>query len=301
MRSLLVVMSLLLASPLRAGAQVEIRIGLPSLSIGFDQPSYPQLVQVPGYPVYYDPSAPSNYFFYDGLYWVYESDTWYASAWFNGPWDMVEPEEVPYFVLRVPVRYYRQPPGYFRGWRDDEPPRWGEHWGSAWERRRSGWDRWDRREVPAPAPLPTYQRQFAGDRYPRQPQEQQALNVQNYRHQPSDPAVSRVSQARAQHAAQQKPQQVAPAETQRAQPQQNQANPPRQQAAPAAHPAAPAQAARPAQEGRPQQREPQAKPRAPQGAGPARERPSQEQAPKGKPGGPQEPGRHDDEHGRDHG
>ena len=79
MRSMLVVTSLLLVAPLAGVAQIEIQIGVPSLSIGFDQPAYPQLVQVPGSPVYYDPSAPSNYFFYDGMYWVYENDLWYAS------------------------------------------------------------------------------------------------------------------------------------------------------------------------------------------------------------------------------
>ena len=35
---------------------------------------------------------------------------------------------VPLFILRVPVRYYRQPPVYFREWRSNAPPGlWGEH------------------------------------------------------------------------------------------------------------------------------------------------------------------------------
>jgi hypothetical protein len=90
-----------------AGAQV---------SIGINLGAYPDLVAVPGYPVYYAPRLDSNFFFYDGLYWVYAQDNWYASSWYDGPWDMVAPESVPLFVLRVPVRYYRQPPGYFGGW-----------------------------------------------------------------------------------------------------------------------------------------------------------------------------------------
>jgi len=71
----------------------------------------------------------SNFFFYDGMYWVYQDDDWYASSWYSGPWARVAPAVVPLFILRVPVSYYRNPPGYFHGWRPDAPPRWGEHWG----------------------------------------------------------------------------------------------------------------------------------------------------------------------------
>ena len=99
------------------------------------------------------------------------------------------PQAVPLFVLRVPVRYYRAPPSYFRPWRADAPPRWGEHWGGDWERNRSGWDRWDHRAVPAPAPLPAYQRRYSQDRYPQQVEQQQKLHGQNYRYQPHDPVV----------------------------------------------------------------------------------------------------------------
>ena len=115
-------------------------------------PAYPDLMLVPGSPVYFDPRGTVNYFFYDGLYWVYQGDEWYASSWYNGPWGYVYPEDVPLYVLRVPVRYYRQAPLYFRGWRDDEPPRWGEHWGHDWEQRRHGWDQWARTAVPRAAP-----------------------------------------------------------------------------------------------------------------------------------------------------
>ncbi|CAM5795532.1 hypothetical protein [Rhizobacter fulvus] len=190
--------SLLLALPLLFGAlpaaqaQVSVGVGisLPGVNIGINLPSYPQLVRVPGYPVYYAPSASTNYFFYDGLYWVYADDNWYSSDWYNGPWYLVEPAYVPVFVLRVPVRYYRRPPVYFRSWRADAPPRWGDHWGRDWENRHRGWDRWDRRAVPAPAPLPVYQRKYTGDRYPRAPEQQRELRAQNYRYQPRE-AVSK--------------------------------------------------------------------------------------------------------------
>ena len=194
MRKRAIVLWMLLCVMAPAAAQVSIGIGLPNVSIGINLPVYPQLVPVPGYPVYYAPHVNSNYFFYDGMYWVYQQNNWYASSWYNGPWGLVVPEAVPLFVLRVPVRYYRQPPPYFRGWRADAPPRWGEHWGNEWEQRRGGWDNWNRSAVPPPAPLPAYQRQYSGNRYPRVEQ-QQVLQSQNYRYQPHDAVVQQHYQA----------------------------------------------------------------------------------------------------------
>ena len=189
MRRLLIGLCMLCCSVTATLAQVSIGIGFPGVSIGINLPVYPEFVQVPGYPVYYAPRLSSNFFFYDGMYWVYEGDNWYASSWYNGPWGLVDPWYVPVFVLRIPVRYYRAPPPYFRDWRPNAPPRWGEHWGNDWERRRSGWDKWNRNAVPAPAPLPVYQRRYSGDRYPRQVEQQQALHGRNYRYRPRDPVV----------------------------------------------------------------------------------------------------------------
>ena len=202
MRYGLIVLCMLLWSVTSAIAQVRVGIGLPGVSIGINLPLFPELVRVPGYPVYYAPRLQSNYFFYDGMYWVYERDNWYASSWYNGPWGPVAPGVVPLFVLRIPVRYYRDPPAYFRGWRSDAPPRWGQHWGHEWEQHRSGWDRWNRSSAPAPAPLPVYQRQYSGDRYPRVEQ-QRALHSQTYRYQPRDAVVRQHYQ---EHALQRAPQ-----------------------------------------------------------------------------------------------
>lgn len=187
MRHLLIGLLILLGSVTSAIAQV---------SIGIHLSLFPEFVRVPGYPVYYAPRVDSNFFFYDGMYWVYQRDHWYASSWYNGPWILVVPEFVPLFVLRVPVRYYRVPPGYFYGWRPDAPPRWGEYWGRDWEQHRRGWDKWDRRSAPAPAPLPVYQRQYSGDRYP-QVEQQQSLHSRNYRYQPRDPVVRQQYQGQA--------------------------------------------------------------------------------------------------------
>jgi hypothetical protein len=196
MRNLFIVLSILLFPASAANAAVSIGVGIsvPGLSIGINMPMYPSLVRVPGYPVYYDPRVNMNYFFYDGLYWVFQGNDWYASSWYNGPWQLVAPEYVPLYVLRVPVRYYRRPPSYFRGWRADAPPRWGDHWGRDWEQHRKGWDKWNRRAAPRPAPLPSYQRGFTGDRYPRVPEIQHLIQSKRYRYQPRDPAAQKYYQ-----------------------------------------------------------------------------------------------------------
>jgi len=188
MRYALVAFLVLLCSVSSAVAQVSIGIGLPSVSIGINIPSFPALAVVPGYPVYYAPRLDANLFFYDGVYWVYQQDNWYASTWYNGPWRVVAPEIVPAFVLRIPVGYYRHPPASWAGWRSNAPPHWGEHWGQEWNQRRSGWDQWDHRSARRPAPLPVYQRQYSGERYPAAEQ-QQILRSQKYRYQPQDPVV----------------------------------------------------------------------------------------------------------------
>ena len=191
MRRLIVAMTVLLGSATVAEAQVSVQLGvaLPGVQIGVHVPAYPHLVRVPGYPVYYAPAASTNYFFYDGAYWVFQGDGWYVSSWYAGPWYAVAPEQVPVFLLRVPVRYYRVPPPYFRAWRADAPPRWGERWGHEWERRRAGWDRWDRRSVPRPAPLPAYQRSYAGARYPAAPERQQEIRATRYGYRPREEAT----------------------------------------------------------------------------------------------------------------
>ena len=188
MRYILILVCMLSVPVTPAMAQLSIGFGSPSLSIGIDLPIYPDLVRVPGYPVYYAPEVNSNYFFYDGMYWVYDNDSWYASSWYNGPWSMVDEMAVPVFLLRVPVRYYRRPPQYFEGWTRDAPPRWGDHWGEGWQRQHSGWDHWNRSSAPAPAPLPAYQRQYSRERYPSV-ERQRALSSQSYRYQPHDALV----------------------------------------------------------------------------------------------------------------
>ncbi len=230
-RNGLIVLSMLFCAVTSAEAEVSIGIGLPNLSIGINLPVFPELTPVPGYPVYYAPQVNGNFFFYDGMYWVFQDDNWYASTWYNGPWGFVEPYAVPLYVLRIPVRYYRQPPVYFRGWQSNAPPRWGQHWGRDWEHRRGGWDRWNRSSVPARAPRPTYQRQYSGDRYPRQIEQQHSLRGRSYRYQPRDTVVRQhIQQQGAPAPAQRGRQEAPPVRSQRQMEQQRPS--PHQQGAP---------------------------------------------------------------------
>jgi hypothetical protein len=188
MRQVIILLSLLLGATIPALAQENMGIGAPNVRLAINFPAYPQFQQVPGYPVYYAPQVDANYFFYDGMYWVYLNDNWYASSWYNGPWALVTPVVVPVYILRVPVRYYREPPVYFHGWRQDAPPHWGDHWGDGWEHQRSGWDHVNRSAVPAGAPLPIYQQGYTGKSYPSYEQQRTIIN-QNYRYQPHEPVV----------------------------------------------------------------------------------------------------------------
>lgn len=197
MRYLVLVLSLLLCPATALYARVTIGIGveLPGIDIGINLPAYPYLVRVPGYPVYYAPQVDVNLFFYDGLYWAYEDERWYEGSWYNGPWVEVEPEYVPLFILRIPVRYYRSPPAYFSDWRLDRPPRWEEYWGPGWARHHKGWDRWSLPAAP-PAPLPNYQRYYSGNRYPGSVEQQYTIRSQSYRYQPREPVVQQHFQPR---------------------------------------------------------------------------------------------------------
>lgn len=163
--------------------------------IGIRISTFPELMPIPGYPVYYAPGVSANYFFYDGLYWVFWNSSWYAASWYDGPWVYVSPDAVPLFILRIPVRYYRYPPAYFQGWYPDAPPHWGAYWGPQWEQHRRGWNQWNRAAVPPPAPLPFYQRPYSGKRYPHVEQQRELRN-ERYGYRPQDPVGRRLYQER---------------------------------------------------------------------------------------------------------
>ena len=153
--------------------------------IDVDLPQYPEMLPVPDSPVYYSPSVDSNYFFYDGLYWDYYNDRWYASPWYNGPWSYVDPIYIPTYVLWVPIRYYHRHPGHWHGWNTNGPPHWSQHWGGEWQSRHNEQYRGNPRGN-ARAPLPEYQRGYSRANYPRAVQQQNTLHSQHYAYRPQE-------------------------------------------------------------------------------------------------------------------
>ena len=193
MRYAILAFSLLFGTMIPASAGAAVGVSISGVSIRVHLSVYPDLVPVPGYPVYYAPQVRANYFFYDGYYWLYHDDRWYVSDWYDGPWDQVAPDDVPLFVLRVPVRYYVAAPAYFRVWYIDAPPRWHLHWGHRWTRHYHGWERWD--HVVQAAPLAHYQRHYAGPDYPRG-EYRHRIRHEHYQYRPHDPAVRQHDEAR---------------------------------------------------------------------------------------------------------
>jgi len=135
---ILALLAVMLVTPAHAQVLVDIGIHLPAP---------PQLVIVPEVrAVQYVPSAPVNLFFYSNQYWAFANGGWYVSAGYNGPWIVVAPQFVPRPVLRVPVNYYRMPPGHWKQWQKKQPPRWGSEWGREWADKRAWNDDRDRGE-----------------------------------------------------------------------------------------------------------------------------------------------------------
>ena len=214
------------------------------------------------------------------------------SSWYNGPWYYQGPEVVPYFVLRIPVQYYRQPPIYFREWRGDAPPRWGDHWGREWEERRGGWDRWDRDRIPRAAPLPRYQRGYSGDRYPRA-LEQRTIRTEHYQYQPRE-AVTQQHFARVPTASPQ-PRAVAPAPQRAPQPRPERPTARPSERLPQQRPQHPQE--RQPQAQRPSEREPQQQRPTERQPPPQQQRPAERARPEAHPAQPQ-PQHHPEGHER---
>jgi len=188
MKTLILGAALFFSSILPAAAQSY-------YDIDVDLPAYPEMQPIPESPVYYAPDVDSNYFFYDGMYWDYYNDGWYTSPWYNGPWEYVDPVYVPTYVLWVPIRFYRRPPAYFRGWNYNRPPRWAERWGRDWQNRHNAVFAGRNGSPPMRAPLPNYQRQYTRGNYPRGPQ-QYAIHGQSYGYQPRESVIQQRYQER---------------------------------------------------------------------------------------------------------
>jgi hypothetical protein len=143
MYAVIAVVSVLVAVvPAVADAQVQVQV---HVDIGLPLPAPPRLIVVPQVPaVQYVPApAPGNMFFYNGQYWAFVSGGWYVSGSYAGPWIVVAPQFVPRAVLLVPVEYYHVPPGHWKKWERNRPPRWSEEWGREWADKRE-WKSRDR-------------------------------------------------------------------------------------------------------------------------------------------------------------
>jgi hypothetical protein len=117
----------LMPMPVRADSvSIGVNIGSPPPpppAIVYAAP--PQLVVVPGSPVYYAPSVSVNFFSYGGRYYSHHNGAWFLATTYNGPWNYVAVERVPQPVLAVPVAYYKVPPGHMK--QGGGPPPWAGH------------------------------------------------------------------------------------------------------------------------------------------------------------------------------
>lgn len=152
----LLLASLLLASPLPASAQVNVHFDLSTPPpIVFDRP--PELIVIPETYVYAVPGASVEIFFFDGWWWRSWERRWYRSRSYGGGW--VHYGSVPVFYRDIPRewrKFYRD-----RRWRDSSwnsrpiPYREVERNWQNWEQR-SYWEKqrhWDiRKEYRQPQP-----------------------------------------------------------------------------------------------------------------------------------------------------
>lgn|SRR5512137_195433 len=113
-------LSLMAASPavadgLRIGVSVPVPAP-PTVVITHPRPPVvmapPQLVVVPGSPVFYAPGASINFFAYGGRYYTFHEGAWFVATTYGSPWVTIAPARVPRPVLTVPAAYYKIPPGH---------------------------------------------------------------------------------------------------------------------------------------------------------------------------------------------
>ncbi|MGH7355219.1 MAG: hypothetical protein ACRELS_11695 [Candidatus Rokuibacteriota bacterium] len=123
------VLGMLVVAATAAPVCAQVRVGI---DIGIHLPGPPVLEVIAGAPVYYAPRAPANVFFYSSRYWVFVESGWHVGPTWTGPWVVVEPVHVPVPILRVPIRYYRHPPGHWKASHHEGPPQWAPAYGREW-------------------------------------------------------------------------------------------------------------------------------------------------------------------------
>jgi hypothetical protein len=113
--------------------------GQGAIQLGFYLQGFPTLVPIEATPVYVAPQVPANYFYLNDTFWVFADGVWLASGFYNGPWQVVDADNVPMELLQIPIQYYQQPPSYFSEWSVYEPPYWPQIFGELWFSRHSDW------------------------------------------------------------------------------------------------------------------------------------------------------------------
>jgi hypothetical protein len=98
------------ASARASDVKINIGLGVPPMVLT----APPQLVVVPGTPVYYAPDVSANLFFYKGRYYTVANGVWSRAPAYNGPWAVIQIGQVPAPVVAVPVEYYKIPPGQLK-------------------------------------------------------------------------------------------------------------------------------------------------------------------------------------------
>jgi hypothetical protein len=111
--------AILLSGASARASDVKINIGLGVTPLVLTAP--PQLVVVPGTPVYYAPDISANLFFYKGRYYSVANGVWSRAPAYSGPWAVIQIGQVPAPIVAVPVEYYKIPPGQLK---KHGPPPW---------------------------------------------------------------------------------------------------------------------------------------------------------------------------------
>lgn len=113
-----------------AGVNVNINLGPPPIVVA--RP--PEVVMIPGLPIYFVPNLDIDVFFYNGYWWSPRGGYWYRSRAYNGPWRGIDRRYVPAPLFRVPRDYQgiykrerRIPYGQWKHREKAERGGWKEH------------------------------------------------------------------------------------------------------------------------------------------------------------------------------
>jgi hypothetical protein len=110
------------------GGDVNVNIGVPPVAAVVVAPppvmvARPQVVLVPGTPVFTAPNVEFNVFLFGGKYYSHHNDVWYVTPRPGAKWERVAVATVPVEVRGVPVKYYKVKPKHAKAWKHDDDDR----------------------------------------------------------------------------------------------------------------------------------------------------------------------------------